>query len=215
MKVYRIPVHVSAILFDIDSTLYTDEAYAGFQNDVLVGELARTRGMDFQQALLETEKARVRWAERNGAGRTSLGNAFLELGIPIATSVAWRERLIQPAEWLDSDAALAAALGRLAARFRLAAVTNNPRSVGRAALEALGVSAVFRVVVGLDDTMVSKPSREPFELAIKLLGTDAGACVSIGDRYDVDLAVPLGLGCGAVLVDGVGDVYALPGLFGV
>lgn len=71
----------------------------------------------------------------------------------------------------------------------------------------------FREVVGLDDTMVSKPAREPFELAARRLGVPAGDCVSVGDRYDVDLAVPLELGMGAVLVDGAEDVYRLPELF--
>ncbi len=212
MRVYHLPKHIAAFLFDIDSTLYTNPDYAAFQNDVLIRELAAERDWSWEAAVFEVERARTAWCERNGVERTSLGNAFLELGIPIETSVEWRKRAIKPGSWLEPDAELERALARLTKRAALAAVTNNPRSVGVASLEALGVSGLFKAVVGLDDTMVSKPAREPFELAIRKLGVPASTCVAVGDRYDVDLAVPIELGCGAVLVDGVGDVYRLSDL---
>ncbi|GHV96069.1 hypothetical protein AGMMS50293_23890 [Spirochaetia bacterium] len=37
-------------------------------------------------------------------------------------------------------------------------------------------------------------------------------CLSVGDRYDMDLARPRELGMGGILVDGVADVYGLPAL---
>ena len=212
MTVFKIPPAPRAILFDLDSTLYTHPEYAAFQSEVLLRELARVRGVRESQVRGEVEEARERIAARTGRV-TSLGNAMAELGVDIPTSVAWRERLIRPEEWLSRDALLAAALSELAGRFDLAVVTNNPRAVGLATLRALGVEKSFREVVGLDATLVSKPAREPFELAARLLGVEVQACVSVGDRYDVDLAIPLELGMGAVLVDGVEDVYRLPELF--
>jgi ribonucleotide monophosphatase NagD (HAD superfamily) len=38
---------------------------------------------------------------------------------------------------------------------------------------------------------------------------EPGACVSVGDRYDMDIAIPLSLGMGGILVAGVADVYQL------
>jgi phosphoglycolate phosphatase/putative hydrolase of the HAD superfamily len=35
----------------------------------------------------------------------------------------------------------------------------------------------------------------------------------VGDRYDIDITLPLELGMGGVLVDGVEDVYRLPEIF--
>ena len=72
--------------------------------------------------------------------------------------------------------------------------------------------SLFRAVVGLDDTMASKPAPEPFLAASRLLGLKPELCVSIGDRRDVDLSPAMALGMGAVLVDGVEDVYSLPGI---
>ncbi|HSV56109.1 MAG TPA: HAD family hydrolase [Magnetospirillaceae bacterium] len=212
MRIFRLPERPRAFLFDLDSTLYTNPGYAAFQNDVLVRELARSRGADEAHVLAEVEAARARASERTGMA-TSLGNAMVELGVDIATSVAWRKRLIRPEEWLKADARLERALSQLAERFDLAVVTNNPGSVGRASLRTLGVERCFRAVVGLDDTMVSKPAREPFELAARLLGAAIRDCIAVGDRFDVDLAVPLELGMGAVLVDGAEDVLLLPSLF--
>jgi phosphoglycolate phosphatase/putative hydrolase of the HAD superfamily len=74
----------------------------------------------------------------------------------------------------------------------------------------LGVDGLFPVIVGLDTCFVSKPNDAPFRKAVELLGVAAGECVAVGDRFDIDIAVPLKLGMGGVLVDGVRDVYDLP-----
>jgi HAD superfamily hydrolase (TIGR01509 family) len=209
MRILALPAAARALIFDIDGTLYTNAAYQNHQEDVLIGRLAAERGESVAQA--RGLIARMR-SERESVGlrRTSLGNLFAELGVDMATSVRWRTELIEPAAWLVPDARLADTLGRLAARYALAAVTNNPRLVGEKGLIALGVAPLFRAVVGLDDTMVSKPAPEPFLRAAGLLGIEAARCVSVGDRRDVDLEPALDAGMGAILVDGVEDVYELP-----
>jgi phosphoglycolate phosphatase/putative hydrolase of the HAD superfamily len=217
VTVYRIPERVGAFLFDIDGTLYTDAAYVRFQSEALIAELARVRGEPYESAAADVARVRADYAAANGGASTSLGNAMAALGIDIATSVEWRRRLIDPFLFLGPDPDLRAALSALASGTTeagvpalLVAVTNNPRSVGEAALEALGVRDLFLRVVGLDDTMRSKPAPEPYLLAASAAGLDPSACVSVGDRYDVDLAIALELGMGAILVDGAEDVYALP-----
>lgn len=209
------PDAIRVILFDIDGTLYTDADYSRFQIDVLVEELARVRGWELSRAVAEVEQARCAEALARGQATSSLGNAMARLGVDMATSVAWRTRLIEPERFLGPDPRLAEALGRLVGPppgLRLVAVTNNPRLVGQKTLAALGVEHLFAGVVGLDDTMKSKPDPAPFVLALELAAVPAGQCLAVGDRYDVDLAVPLAIGMGAVLVDGVADVYALPDL---
>ena len=37
-------------------------------------------------------------------------------------------------------------------------------------------------------------------------------CISIGDRYDIDLALPLEMGMGGILVSGAEEVYQLPSI---
>ena len=199
------------MIFDLDNTLYTNAGYTAFQEAVLVERLGRELGLGPEAAAAKIAALR---AERvaAGLGKTSLGRLFAALGIEIATSVRWREECIEPAEWLKRDARLDRTLGMLSKDFALALVTNNPRMIGEKSLVALGVRSRFTVLVGLDDTFAGKPAAEPFIDTAHALGIEPRLCVSIGDRFDVDLAPAMELGMGAILVDGVEDVYRLPEL---
>jgi FMN phosphatase YigB (HAD superfamily) len=211
MKVVAIGADPSALIFDLDNTLYTNPAYAAFQEDVLVERLGKELGIGATGA---EERIKALRAEREaaGLGKTSLGRLFASLGIAIETSVRWREECIEPAKWLHRDAKLDRALGLLAGEYSLALMTNNPRLIGEKSLEALGVRSRFSVLVGLDDTFAGKPAPEPFQETARRLGIECSLCVSVGDRFDVDLAPAMELGMGAILVDGVEDVYRMPEL---
>jgi len=214
MRLLSLPARPRALLFDIDGTLYSDPAYMAFQEDVLVERLAAERGEAPEATRRLVAELRAGRAAA-GLGKTSLGRIFAELGCDIRTSVRWRIELIEPGKWLSPDPNLGRALASLASRYAIAAVTNNPRAVGEKALAALGVAPAFGAVVGLDDTMASKPAPEPFLRAAALLGVEPAGCVSVGDRRDVDLEPALALGMGAILVDGVEDLYTLPAALGL
>ncbi|HEY9054650.1 MAG TPA: HAD family hydrolase [Rectinemataceae bacterium] len=211
MEILRIPPRPEALVFDLDNTLYTHPAYAAFQESSQIERLASWIGCRIGEA-----EARVRALKeaRAAAGlqKTSSANLFRQLGVPMEEIVRWRVEAFRPSEWLDRNPALDEALGRLSGRYRLALLTNNPRAVGEASLEALGVRPRFAAVAGLDDSFESKPSVAPFAAILSALGMAAEVCISIGDRMDVDLAPAMELGMGAILVDGVEDVIALPGV---
>jgi phosphoglycolate phosphatase/putative hydrolase of the HAD superfamily len=207
---HALPDRISALIFDVDLTLYTCPAYAKAQIRGQIERLAARLGKSGDAMESEVEAYRSAWSAAHDGKKLSLGNAFVAFGIPIEESVRWREELIDPSEYLSADAALRAALAELSSRVPLGVVTNNPASVGRRTLAALGVEDIFRAVVGLDTCGVSKPHAAPFLAAAAALGAEPGACVSVGDRYDIDIALPLELGMGGILVDGVEDVYRLP-----
>ncbi|MDR2923174.1 MAG: HAD family hydrolase [Treponema sp.] len=213
MKTYNLPVKCAAILFDMDSTLYSHPEYARSQIDLPIERLANMRGISFSRMNEEITRYRANWAkEHNGQG-VSLGNIFKAFGISINESVKWREELYSPEQYLSRDMLLRRALEQLNSEFTLGVVTNNPVSIAGRTLYALGVDDLFNTVIGLDTCGVSKPHREPFLRAAALCGASPGGCVSVGDRYDIDIALPLELGMGGILVDGVEDVYRLPELF--
>ncbi|MDR0387705.1 MAG: HAD family hydrolase [Treponema sp.] len=217
MTIYRIPSILSALLFDMDNTLYTNGEYTRFQLESPVRRLAEIRNTTFDEMQREiagyrAEYRKTRAAEHPGAqgdAHVSLGNVFLALGVPIEETVRWREELYEPALYLKKDPKLRNTLTALAGSFSLAVVTNNPVLVARKTLAALGVEDLFGVLVGLDTCGVSKPHAAPFLKAAELLGVSPETCVSIGDRYGIDIALPLELGMGGILVDGVEDVYGL------
>jgi len=212
MKVFRLPRRCAAIIFDVDSTLYSNPEYARSQIDLPIGKLARLRGKTFDEMSGEIARYRKDWARDHGGQQISLGNIFAAFGVSVGETVWWREELYHPEQHLAEDRHLRCALERLASRFVLSVVTNNPVSIASRTLCALGVEDLFHGIVGLDTCGVSKPHEEPFMRAVVLCGAVPESCVAVGDRYDIDIALPLELGMGGILVDGVEDVYGLPEL---
>lgn len=210
MKIYRLPLETKAILFDIDSTLYTNAAYAFEQVDVQIRHFADLRGISHKEGRELIEKYRAEWAENHNGEKTSLGNTLKAFGIPIEESIKWRETLLEPKDFLQNDPRLFATLKELSKKYSIAAVTNNPALPARKTLQCLGVEEFFTTLVALDTCSVSKPHPAPYQYAAKLLNVACTGCLSVGDRFDIDLRVPMELGMGGILVDGVEDVYRLP-----
>lgn len=216
MRVYSLPRTARVIIFDIDSTLYTCSEYAHEQIDSQIRYFAALRGIPAEEARAMVSQFRKKWAAGHNGQKISLGNLLTNFDIPIEESIEWRRRLFDPAKYLNKDSRLRQTLSMLKKNFYLICVTNNPVEPARKTLEAIGVSKLIKRIVGLDTTHKSKPAKEIFDTAILMASQDTGhktaysECISIGDRYDIDLALPLELGMGAILVDGVSDVYKLP-----
>lgn len=211
-RFFNIPSDLRAIIFDIDSTLYTNAAYAFEQVDCQVRRFASLRGITNEAARKMVSDYRKKYARETGGKKVSLSNTLLQFGISIEQSVQWRRELIEPADFLGRDEKLRETLLALGARFKLLCVTNNPILPARKTLQALGVDDLIEVLVGLDSCNLSKPAKEPFELAAREAGVASANIVSVGDRYDLDIAPALELGMGGVLVRGVSDVCKLPEL---
>lgn len=209
MKVYKIPENPEAIIFDIDSTLYTSEAYAFEQVDCQVREFAKQRGISAEKARHMVSDYRKKFAAEHEGSKVSLGNTLLAFGVPIEQSIEWRKTLLEPSDFLSEDKVLQETLKFLSDKYKLICVTNNPVLPARKTLEALGISDFFPDIVGLDTCLKSKPAIEPFETAVKKLGLKVEQCIAVGDRYDLDVDLPLKMGMGGILVNGVNDVYKL------
>ena len=213
MKIVHIPRGPKTLVFDIDLTLYDDRDYSNAQAHVLLERLAAHLGLSTTAAESEVRRVREAFARAHHGRKLSMGNACLQLGIPIATSVRWREELFHPEAYLAPDGALQATLRALSRSFRLAAVTNNPTSIGERTLVALGVREYFAPVIGLDIAGESKPTMIPFKMVAAQHQVALEEMVSIGDRMDVDVEVPVQNGMGGILVKQVADVYRLPEIF--
>ena len=216
MKIYKIPENLKAIIFDIDSTLYTNQAYAFEQVDCQVRQFAKDRGITADEARRMVADYRKKFAAEHNGSKVSLGNTLLAFGVPIEQSVQWRRELLEPADFLARDEQLIKTLEALQSKYKLICVTNNPVLPARKTLEAIGISDFFPEIVGLDTCFKSKPAVEPFETAVKRLSDSAEDeikaenCLAVGDRYDMDIALPLEMGMGGILVTGVEEVYQIP-----
>lgn len=215
MKIYKIPSDLRAFIFDIDSTLYTNQAYAFEQVDCQVRQFAKERGISADEARRMVAEYRKQFAAEHNGSKVSLGNTLLSFGVPIEQSVQWRRELLEPADFLRRDEKLIDELKILQKKYQLICVTNNPVLPARKTLDALGISEFFPEIVGLDTCFKSKPALEPFETAVERFskssesGIKAENCIAIGDRYDMDIALPLKMGMGGILVNGVEEVYQI------
>jgi HAD superfamily hydrolase (TIGR01549 family) len=197
----------------MDMTLYRHEDYYRSQIKNQVVLLAQQLGKDPEALELELKIWQKNWSSRHEGRHPSFGNTLLgALGIPIEQSVQLRRQAIRPHDYLSPDVELRATLVELAQTFQMVLVTNNPSDIAELTLDALGVADLFPRIIGLDQAGESKPAPVAFRLALEALGCPADQVVSIGDRYEVDLEVPLNWGCGGILVESMKDVYDLPGV---
>ena len=201
---------ISALIFDIDNTLYTNDAYLTHQIDVHVQRFADLEGISFSQAEKLIADARADFAAKHNGAKTCFTLILNSFGYTIDDSIKWRSELIEPEKFLKKDAKLRAILEKLAGRYKIISVTNNTVDIGWRNLKAIGIDDLFIDIVGLDTCRKSKPAPEPFLKALEILGEPPEKCVSIGDRYDIDIATPLELGMRGILVANSEELDALP-----
>ena len=209
MKIYRIPQNTKAILFDIDGTLYTNNAWVLEQVDIQVRHYAHINGMTEDAAREKIRNFRKKWAAEHGGKKISLGNTFVHLGIPVKTSVEWRNKLLEPSRYLTPDPKLREEIRILQGKYHLICVTNNSVHAAWETLKAIGIEDLLTDIIGLDSCWKSKPDKAILELAVEHGKCSVEECLSIGDRFDIDLDMPLAMGMGGILVDGVEDIYGL------
>lgn len=207
---YNVPKRIRGLIFDIDNTLYENPEYIREQVEGLIRRLAGELGRNENELTEEIDTVRRQRSVEDGGRRPSLGTTFKEYyDVSIAKSVGWREELMEPERFLSVDSELRGRLESLSVRLALCAVTNNPLSIGRRTLAALGISDLLPVASGLDTCAVSKPSPRPFELALEFLAVPPTEVLAIGDRYEIDLEPIVDLGGGGALVGGRDDLLSL------
>ena len=217
MTLYNIPPSPKVLIFDIDSTLYTCPQYAHEQIDSQVRHFADINSISHDEARRMVSDFRKKWAQEHSGQKISLGNLLKNFGISIETSIEWRKKLFNPADYLKEDRELIRALTCLTSKYAVICVTNNPVEPARKTLEVIGISHLIPDIIGLDTLFLSKPAKEIFDCAIETVSRRHGKnftysdCISIGDRYDIDLKLPLELGMGAIKIDSVSEIY---GMFG-
>ncbi len=209
MKIYSIPQNLKTIIFDIDGTLYTNPQYVFEQVDAQVRHFAHLRGMEESEARKAISDYRKKWSTEHSGKKISLGNTLTAFGISIEESIKWRETLLAPEKYLSRDEKLLSSLAVLKKKYKLICITNNPVEAARKTLAAIGADKLLPDIIGLDTCLRSKPDRAMLELAVERTNSDCSQCLSIGDRYDIDLALPLEMGMGAILVTGAEELYNL------
>jgi len=219
MKVIKLPEKIKALIFDMDLTLYTSPEYGQVQIKNLITVAGNERGLSYEEANSEIEALRKSYAASHNGKIQSLSSIFLSWGFTMEENINWRKTSYEPEKYLTKDEKLRETLLALS-HYKLGVITNNPVLIAERTLASLGIEDLFSALIGLDTLKIAKPHRLPFVRIMELFNDhnenapeeriDIESAVSIGDRFEVDLEIPLEMGMGAILVDGVEDVYCLP-----
>ena len=206
MEFYNLPDKIKTLIFYIDGTLYTSKEYVAEQVDVQVRHWADLNSISHDEGRRRIAEFRAKYEKENNGKKISLGNTFLYFGVDIETSIAWRNKLLQPELYLKKNERLAETLRILKEKFNLICLTNNPVDAARKTLASVGIDKLIPDIIGLDTCRKSKPAKDMLDLACEMTSSKYNQCISIGDRFDIDLALALELGMGGMLVNDADDL---------
>ena len=72
MKIFKIPTNLKTIIFDIDSTLYTNDEYAIEQVDIQLRHFAKLKNTTPEQIRKMIEDFRTKYSEQHNGNKISL-----------------------------------------------------------------------------------------------------------------------------------------------
>ncbi|MEW6516629.1 MAG: L-threonylcarbamoyladenylate synthase [candidate division FCPU426 bacterium] len=200
-----------AVVFDMDGTLYTNARLDRAYNESIERVAAQVLGVTRAEALRRFTAATQRLRARLGRTPSKLFT-LTQIGVSDKRWAKLAARWVNPHAYVKPDRRLRRVLLELRTHFRLAVVTNNHRSNLVATLKALGVADCFDDLLALSDTRLFKPSARLYRLCAERLGVAPGECLSVGDRFELDLAPAAEAGMHTLLVGRPSDLYRLPGL---
>jgi putative hydrolase of the HAD superfamily len=201
---------ITAIIFDLDGTLYTSRGLAGEIHRVACLALALQLGTGVEEAdrrLAETKRA---IASRTGREAT-MSAACGELGCDIRALHRYLAEVIVPEPYLQRDERVVAMLERLATEHALYVYTNNNRSLAGRIMAAIGVDRPMRRLFTIEDLWRSKPDPIALEAIFATIGALPAECLFVGDRYDVDLRLPEEMGSRIYVTKTVDELLGLEG----
>jgi L-threonylcarbamoyladenylate synthase len=200
-----------AIVFDMDGTLYRNARLNQAYDRSVDRVVAEAQGVSLAEARRRFLAAYDRLRRRLGRTPSKL-YTLTQLGISDRDWARRAGRWIKPHLYLKPNPRLRRTLLALRPHFKLAVVTNNHRRNLVSTLRALGVDDCFDDLLALSDTRLFKPSRRLYQVSAERLGVDPADCLSVGDRYELDLAPAAQAGMQTLLVQRLADLYRLPQL---
>ncbi len=191
-----------AIVFDLDGTLYVNDALARQIRTSAGRYIASLKRIDIIDAGHLLHAAQKRLSAESGMEST-LSAACVEVGGDIRLLHDHFSAEIRPELFLERDDGLVKALDRLSDIADLYIYTNNNRFLCGRIMACLGISGFFRRVFTIEDSWRPKPDMPALEQVFAGIGVAPQECIFVGDRYDIDLRLPASMGSPVFLVGSV------------
>lgn len=189
---------IRAIVFDLDGTLYLSDEFAALIQEGAVVYLAALLGLDLEQARTAMAAARGRLTAESGA-RPTLSAVCSALGGTLPGLHAFFQERLTPESYLAPDQRVVDLLVRLRRQIPLYLYTNNSRALATRIVTLLGLDGCFSGIFTIDDCWRAKPDQARLEQILAIIGEPVQRVLFVGDRFDVDLALPHQNGCPVLL----------------
>lgn len=198
---------VKAVVFDLDDTLYSEQAYvySGFR--AVSRQIAQLepslQALHVYEMLVKTFEVKPPVQVFNRV-LDQLGQRSDDQIIAELVSLYRCHRPV-----LEINPAVRKMLESLRSRYSLGLITDGRLPAQRLKVEALGIEGHFDHIVYTEELGREhwKPSVKSFELMAKTLGVPHENCVYIGDNPSKDFVAPNRLGWQTVQVKSQGQVY--------
>jgi len=179
-----------AIVFDLDGTLYQDERLGEEVNQSACRYIASLKGISAAEADAMLQRARA----ESGSGGT-LSRAVIALGGNLNEMHRRFGLDVHPERFLKPDHRVPELLKRLATRFQLHLYTNNNRELSDRIMSQIGVKELLGQIFTIEDYWLPKPDKGVIVAILDKIGSKPAQTLFVGDRYQVDLALPESIGC--------------------
>ena len=202
--------HLRGVLFDLDDTLADSSAVEErIWNDVAALIARRFDGLDRGALRARYLEALHRHYPALAAGdidmptfrRIRLADALEPWG-PLEDELL-EAYIAEKARIADEMVPAAGAIETVRALrergIRVGVLTNGPSAFQRRKLETSGVGTEVDAIAVSGELGVAKPDERAFELALALLGTDAGETAMVGDSLENDVLGAMRAGLAAVV----------------
>lgn len=203
---------IKAVLFDLDDTLVNSKkaeynAICEFKN--LYNEFNEVKDDDFANVW---SKITMKIYEKYHNGEISfdelrierMKGLFSNYSINILDEEAQKKfncyLNIYEKNWILFDDAKEV-LEKLKDRYKLVILSNGDGKQQRKKIEYTGLNKYFSDIVISSEVGYSKPEKEIFEIACKMINLKPENCIMIGDKYKVDIEGSLNAGMNGIWVN--------------
>ena len=203
-KLFNFSNSFSWIIFDVDGTLYP--------RNLLVPLYYKFVFSFFKNYLNLPSAEVVTFLEKNGITknpRTSDGSATqlaLEIGVSLKEWNEFRSKHFAPIKLVTFSSNLYKCVCQSSKKYKLVVITNGNRTITRAILKKMKIDKFITLTLSPESTLAPKPSLELFHQAASQIDESLGHCLSIGDRYALDIKPIIAHGGAGMLVSGPSDI---------
>jgi HAD superfamily hydrolase (TIGR01549 family) len=163
---------MKALLLDMDGVVFDSRGVAR----------ARFRSV-LEESGFEFPGEREHFVHEGGTDRQIIGNLLPGINEEELSRIAGRATdITSPLKYLKLNPGAKEALERISGRVKLAIVTNDNGPNAERKLRQGGMRELFQAVVTADDVSEPKPSPEPIEKALRMLGVRKEDSLYVGDN---------------------------------